>query len=109
VGLLIPFCLAIFLTSATLKTTVTVESGLTGATTTVDNVPILISVAPATASLVSRSVGDKVRTAMQSTCTGYAAISAANRGFINPLKTLLTSRTAVLRLGGIPSKVNAVL
>lgn len=109
VGLLIPFCLAIFLTSPTLKTTVTVESGITGATTTVDNVPILISVAPATASLVSRSVGDKVRTAMQSTGTDYAAISAANRGFINPLKTLLTSRTAVLRLGGIPSKVNAVL
>jgi len=109
VGLLIPFCLALLLTAPTLKSTVTIESGLTGATTTVDNVPVIISAAPATASLVSKSVGQKLETAMQATGTDYASISATGRGFINPLKTLLTSRTAVLRLGGIPSKVNAVL
>ena len=63
----------------------------------------------ATASLISRRAGGKVETAMQATGTDYASISATGHGFINPLKTLLTSRTAVLRLGGIPSKINAVL
>ncbi|WP_371765578.1 conjugal transfer protein TraG N-terminal domain-containing protein [Massilia sp.] len=109
VGLLIPFCLAIFLTAGGMKSRVTVESGLTGATTTVDNVPALISVVPATASLVSKAVGQKLETAMQATGTDYPSISATGHGFVNPLKTLLTSRTAVLRLGGIASEVNAVL
>lgn len=109
VGLLIPFCLAIFLTAGGMKSKVTVESGLTGATTTVDNVPALISVVPATASLVSKVVGEKLETAMQATGTDYPSISATGHGFINPLKTLLTSRTAVLRLGGVASEVNAVL
>jgi conjugal transfer mating pair stabilization protein TraG len=64
VALLIPFSLAIFLTSPALKSTTTVESGMTGATTSVDNVPVLISGVPATASLVSQIVGEKLRTAM---------------------------------------------
>jgi conjugal transfer mating pair stabilization protein TraG len=109
IGLLIPFCLAIFLTTPAMKTRVTVESGLTGATTTVDNVPVLISFVPATGSLISKIVGAKLETAMQATGTDYASISASGKGFINPLKTLLTSRTAVLRLGGIASEVNSIL
>lgn len=109
VGLMIPFCLAIMLTSPQMKTTVTVESGLTGATTAVDGVPVLISFVPATASLVSRIVGEKLEAAMQSTGTDYASLSATHHGFINPLKTLLTSRTAILRLGGVASEVNSLL
>lgn len=109
IGILVPFALAIMLTNPTMKTTVTVESGLTGATTSVDHVPVLISFVPATASLVSKVVGQKLETAMQATGTDYASISATNKGFINPLKTLLTSRTAVLRLGGVASEVNSVL
>ncbi|MFS2023476.1 conjugal transfer protein TraG N-terminal domain-containing protein [Massilia sp. CT11-137] len=108
-ALIIPFCLAICLTSSSMKSTVTVESGLAGATTTVANVPVLISVVPATASLISKIVGDKLHTAMQSTGTDYDAISAKQQGFINPLKTLLTSRIAILRLGGIASEVNSLL
>lgn len=109
IGILVPFALAIMLTNPTMKTTVTVESGLTGATTSVDHVPVLISFVPATASLVSQIVGQKLEAAMQATGTDYASISATNKGFINPLKTLLTSRTAVLRLGGISSEINSVL
>jgi conjugal transfer mating pair stabilization protein TraG len=108
-ALMIPFGLAICLTNSSMKSTVTVESGLTGATTSVDNVPVIISVVPATASLVSKIVGEKLHTAMQSTGTDYDAISAKDQGFINPLKTLLTSRTAILRLGGIASEVNSLL
>jgi conjugal transfer mating pair stabilization protein TraG len=109
IGLIIPFCLAMMLTNPALQSKVIVESGLTGATTTIDNVPVLISFVPATASLVSKLVGEKVETAMQATGTDYSSISATHTGFINPLKTLLTSRTAVLRLGGIASEVNSVL
>jgi conjugal transfer mating pair stabilization protein TraG len=109
VGLLIPFCLAVMLTSSQMKTTVTVESGLTGATTSVDNVPVILSFVPATASLVSKIVGGRQEAAMQSTGTDYASLSATHNGFINPLKTLLTSRTAILRLGGVASEVNSLL
>lgn len=106
---LIPFGLAMCLTASGLKSSVTVQSGLTGTTTTVDNIPLVISIVPASASLVATRNGEKLGTAMQSTGTDYASISVTGKGFINPLKTLLTSRTAVMRLGGIPSKVNAVL
>lgn len=109
VGLLIPFCLAIMLTSSQMKTTVTVESGLTGATTAVDGIPVIISFVPATGSLLFKIVGQKAETAMQATGTDYASLSASHKGFINPLKTLLTSRTSVLRLGGIASEVNSLL
>jgi conjugal transfer mating pair stabilization protein TraG len=109
VGLLIPFFLAVMLTSSQMKTTVTVESGLTGATTSVDNVPVILSFVPATASLVSKIVGGRQEAAMQSTGTDYASLSATHNGFINPLKTLLTSRTAILRLGGVASEVNSLL
>ena len=109
VGLLIPFSLAIMLTSPQMKTTVTVESGLTGATTSVDDVPVLISFVPAAASLVSKIVGEKLEAAMQVTGTDYVSLSASHHGFINPLKSLLTSRTAILRLGGVASEVNSLL
>lgn len=109
VGLLIPFAFAIMLTHPGMKTPVTAESGLTGATTSVDNVPVIITFVPATASLVSKVVGERIEAAMQSTGTDYPSLSATHNGFINPLKTLLTSRTAVLRLGGIVSEVNSLL
>jgi conjugal transfer mating pair stabilization protein TraG len=108
VGLLIPFILAITLTNGQMKTTVTVENLMTSATVSVDNIPIVISFLPATASRVSQLVGQKLETAMQLTGTDYSSISATHNGFINPLKILLTSRTAVLKLGGIASEINAL-
>lgn len=106
---LIPFLFAISLTSGTLKTDVQIQSGMTGAVSVVANVPFIISVLPATASIVSKDVGSVVTTAFQGTGTNYAALSASGNGFINPLKTLLTSRTAILKVGGIHSQVNSVV
>jgi conjugal transfer mating pair stabilization protein TraG len=108
-GTLIPFVFALMLTEPSLKSEVKVESGLTGAVTTVANVPVVITFLPATASLVAKIVGEKFETAMQSTGTDYASLSAISQGFINPLKTLLTSRTAVMKLGGVASEVNSLL
>jgi conjugal transfer mating pair stabilization protein TraG len=109
IGTLIPFVLALMLTEPALKEDVTVESGLTGATTTISNVPVVISFLPATASLISKIVGEKLETAMQGTGTDYSSLSATGHGFINPLKTLLTSRTAILKLGGIASEINSLV
>ena len=104
-----PFIFAMLLTSAPLQSKVQVESTVNGTLTAVDNVPFVIAVIPATASLMSQEIGAIVETAFQGTGTDYAAISASGNGFINPLKVLLTSRSAVLRLGSIDSQVKSVL
>lgn len=109
VGLITPFLLAMSLTAADLRPKVTIESGLTGTVTEVANVPFIISVVPATASLLSTEVGAVVRSAYSGTTTDYDAIAATGNGFINPLKVLLTSRTAIMRMSGITSEVNAVI
>lgn len=108
-GALIPFLFAIALTAPQMKTDVVVQSGATGAVTTVANVPLIVSILPATASVVSKDLGAIFTTAFQGTGTDYPSISASGNGFINPLKVLLTSRTAVLRMGGISSQVNSVI
>lgn len=109
VNLIVPFLFAIALTSSQLQTSVTVQSSATGTVTAVDNVPFIISGLPATASLLSQEVGGVVETAMQGTGTDYSSLSAAGVGFINPLKTLLTSRTAILKLGSIQSQVGSLI
>lgn len=109
INAIIPFLFAITLTSGALKTDVQIQSGATGAVTLVSNVPFILSVLPATASLVSKDTGSVVRTAFQGTGTDYASLSAWNNGFINPLKTLLTTRTAILKMGSIHSQVNSVI
>lgn len=108
-GLFLPFFLAILITSPSLQTKVIVESSINGTLTQIDNVPSVIAVVPATASTLSQQVGAVVETAFQGTGTNYASISASGSGFINPLKTLLTSRTAILKLGSINSEVNSVI
>lgn len=109
ISAIIPFLFALTLTSGALKTDVQIQSGATGAVTLVSNVPFILSVLPATASLVSKDTGSVVRTAFQGTGTDYASLSAWNNGFINPLKTLLTTRTAILKMGSIHSQVNSVI
>lgn len=109
VALITPFLFAMSLTSADLQTDVTIESGLTGAVTNVANVPFIISVVPATASMLSTEVGAVVRSAYGATGTDYDAIAATGNGFINPLKVLLTSRTSIMRMSGLTSEVNAVI
>lgn len=106
---LVPFVLAILLTAPSLQTDVVVESSINGRTTLVSNVPIVLSIVPATASLLSTDVGTVVRTAFQGSGTNYPALSAYRQGFINPLKVLLTSRTAILKMGSVHSQVNAVI
>lgn len=109
ISAVMPFIFAMLLTNPVLQSRVQVESTVNGTVTVVDNVPFVIAVIPAAASLMSQEVGAVVETAYQGTGTDYAAISASGNGFINPLKVLLTSRTAVLRLGSIDSQVKSVL
>lgn len=106
---LMPLIFAFLLTTPGLKTSVQVESTINGKVTKIDHVPFVIAVIPATASMMSQEVGRIVETAFQAVSTDYPSISASGNGFINPLKVLLTSRTAVMRLGGIDSEIRTVL
>lgn len=106
---LIPLMLAAMLTNGDMKTDVQVESTVSGNVTVISNVPYIVSAVPATFTGVGQDVGKAVETAYQGTGTDYSSISASGTGFINPLKVLLTSRTAVMKLGGINSQVNSVI
>ncbi len=108
-NMVMPLIFAFLLTNTGLQSTIQVQSTINGRVTSVDNVPFVISAIPAAASLMAQEVGAVVETAFQSVGTDYPSISASGNGFINPLKVLLTSRTAVLRLGGIDSEVRTVL
>lgn len=108
-NMVMPLIFAFLLTNTGLQSTIQVQSTINGRVTSVDNVPFIISAIPAAASLMAQEVGAVVETAFQSVGTDYPSISASGNGFINPLKVLLTSRTAVLRLGGIDSEVRTVL
>jgi conjugal transfer mating pair stabilization protein TraG len=104
-----PFILAMTLTNPMLKGTVQVESTINGAVTQVDNVPVVISAIPAAGSILSMNLNQYFSTAFQTTDAEYPAISATANGFLNPLKVLLTARTALVRLGGVDSEVKTVL
>lgn len=108
-GAVVPLILAMLLTVPGLQSRVIVESTFTGAATVIDNVPFVIAVIPAGGSLVSKEVGAVVTTAFQAVGTDYPALSASNNGFINPLKVLLSSRSAVLRLSSIDSEIKSVV
>ncbi|PTT90206.1 hypothetical protein DBR42_06430, partial [Pelomonas sp. HMWF004] len=86
-----------------------VESTITGLVTVVDNVPMAISIIPATASILGQEVGAVVETAFQGASADYSSISASGSGFINPLKVLLSARSAMNRLNGIASEVDAIV
>ncbi|PRZ44872.1 conjugal transfer mating pair stabilization protein TraG [Paraburkholderia fungorum] len=106
---LMPFVLAMTLTNPMLKGTVQIESTINGAVTEVANVPLAISFIPAAGSLLSMNLNEEVSTAFGNVSSEYPAISATANGFLNPLKILLSSRTAMVRLGGIDSEVKTVL
>lgn len=105
----LPLILAFLLTASGLKTTVTLQSTVNGKMSAVSNVPMVIALIPASASLLSQELGALVGTAYQSVGTEYSSISASGVGFINPLKVLLTSRTAIMRLGSLDSQIRSVV
>lgn len=106
---IVPFILALLLTSPALKGNVQIQSTVNGRVTVISNVPFIISAIPAAGSILSEDAGGLVETAYQGSGTDYASISASGNGFINPLKVLLASRSAVNRLNGISSTVDSVV
>lgn len=109
ISAVMPFVFAMLLTNPMLQTKVQVESTINGKVTVIDHVPLVIGILPSAASTLSQETGAVIETANQGTGTDYASISASGNGFINPLKVLLTSRTAVMRLGGLESQVKSVV
>jgi conjugal transfer mating pair stabilization protein TraG len=104
-----PFVFAMLLTNSALKSQVVVESTLNGKTTAINNVPWAIGAIPAAASIVSNEVGKVVSTAFQAVGTDYPSLSASANGFMNPMKVLLSARTAASRLSGIDSQVRTLV
>jgi len=109
VGSIIPFIVAMTLTSTAFQSKVSIESTTSGRVTVVANVPVVISALPSAASIIMHELQGYVRTGFLVAGTDYQSISAMDNGFINPLKVLLTARAAVPRLGYIDSDVNAVV
>ncbi len=109
VGAFMPFVMAMLLTFPGLQSNIQVESTINGQVTVISNVPLVISIIPATGSILSMQAGSLVETAFQSTGTNYPAIAGTTNGFINPLKVLLASRSAVDRLNGMASEVDSVV
>ena len=108
-AMVVPMIIALSLTSGSLKTSLTIESTVSGALTSVANVPMVIAIVPTVASQVGQTVGGAVETAFQGVNTSYSQISASGTGFLNPLRVLLATRTAVNDLGLIPTQINAVV
>lgn len=106
---LMPLILAMTLTNSSLQGTVQIESTINGAVTEVDNVPLVISAIPAFGSILSMNLNEVVSTAFSNVDSEYPTISATANGFLNPLKLLLTSRTALYRLNGVDSEIKTVL
>lgn len=106
---ILPFILAMLLTTPGLQSRVQIESTLNGKVTAIDNVPMAISLIPVAGSMMSTQVGSVVTTAYQAVGTNYPAISAQQNGFINPLKVLLSSRSAIMRLGSVDSEVRTIV
>jgi len=105
----LPFIMAMLLTFPGFQSKIQVESTVNSQVTVINNVPLIISMIPATGSILSQQAGGLVQTAFQSTGTNYPAISATGNGFINPLKVLLASRSSINRLNGIASQVDSVI
>ena len=109
VNSIMPLIFAMVLTVPALQCSVQVESTVNGKVTVVDHVPFVIAAIPAAGSAISLEAGSMVSTAFQSVGTNYPAISASNNGFVNPLKALLSARTAVSRLSGIDSEISTLV
>jgi conjugal transfer mating pair stabilization protein TraG len=107
--IIMPLIFASLLTAPGMKVSVNLESTINGKLSKVDNVPFVIAVVPAMASELSQELGGIVETAYQGVGTEYSSISARGNGFINPLAVLLTSRSAVMRLGSVDSQLRSVV
>lgn len=105
----IPFVLAFVITNPGLQSTVQIESTINGAVEEVAHVPFAIAAIPAAGSVLSMNLNQLVSTAFGNVDAEYPSISATANGFMNPMKILLSSRTAMYRLGGIDSEVKSVL
>ena len=106
-GVTISLALAMLLTSPGFKSKVTLENQLTGQVTQVSNVPIIISMIPAAASVLANNLGSQMETVFGGASAEYGAISVGGAGFINPLKMLLQARGLINR-AGMQSNINAV-
>lgn len=104
-----PLILAMLINFPAFQSTVQVESTLNGNVTVIDNVPFVIAVIPAAGSLMSTQTGAKVSAAFQAVGTNYPALSAQVNGFANPLKVLLSSRTAIMKLSSIDTEVKQLV
>lgn len=106
-GVTISLALAMLLTSPGFKSKVTLENQLTGQVTQVANVPIIISIVPAAASVLANNLGSQMETVFGGASAEYSAISVGGAGFINPLKMILQARSLINR-AGMQSNINAV-
>ena len=105
----VPMLIAIALTTGSLKTNIIIKSTVSGSLSAVANVPMALAIVPTVASQVGQTVGAAVETALQGVNTNYSLISASGKGFLNPLRILVATRTAVSDLGLIPSQINEVV
>lgn len=106
---IMPLVLAMILTSSDLKGTLTIENTTTGVTTTVDNVPMAISIIPVAGSLMSNTVGPAITTAMSGVNPGYGDINVSGHGFIDPMRRLLAARGSIEHLGSADTELRIVL
>lgn len=109
IDIVLPLIMAFLLTAGGFKATVNIQSTMSGKVTKVDNVPFVIALIPSMASDLSQELGGLVRTAYQSTAADYDSISATNEGFIRPMKTLLTARSAIMKMGSVDSQVRSLV
>lgn len=109
IDIVLPLIMAFLLTAGGLKATVNIQSTMNGKVTKVDNVPFVIGLIPSMASDLSQELGGLVRTAYQSTSADYDSISATGEGFIRPMKTLLTARSAIMKMGSVDSQVRSLV
>jgi conjugal transfer mating pair stabilization protein TraG len=107
-GIVMPLILAMLMTGPQFKARVTVESSTSGRVTVV-NVPAVLAVLPAVSSTLSKEMGEAVGTAFQSTGTDYARVSAQGAGFVNPLKQILSARSAVKRLASVEAELTLLI
>ncbi|MCX4176667.1 MULTISPECIES: type VI secretion protein [Paraburkholderia] len=105
----VPFVAAFVLTNPGLQGTVQIEATVNGALSEVDHVPFVISAIPAAGSVLSMNLNQYVSTAFGNVDAEYPVISSTANGFMNPMKILLSSRTAMYRLGGIDSEIKSVV
>jgi conjugal transfer mating pair stabilization protein TraG len=108
-NIIMPLVIAMLLTTPGLKSSVNIENVRTGKVARVDNVPDVIAILPAAASTLGTDLRTVIRTAFGTVNPNYDTLGTANEGVLNPLKVLLTSRTAAMKLGSVDSMIRSVV